>query len=54
VDNIYLNQINKAINKEVEDFFKDIPKGTTLEEKRWQEFFSRLSKIISMAWRCRG
>ena len=50
VDAIQSNQvnktINKAINKETEDFFKDLPEGTILDEKLLQELISRLSKTI--------
>jgi hypothetical protein len=50
VDAIYLNQINKAINKainrDIEYFKKNISEGTILDEKMLKEFFSKLSKTI--------
>jgi hypothetical protein len=46
VDAIQLNQINKQINKAIEDFFKNIPEGTIFDEKMLQELISKLSKTI--------
>jgi len=44
VDAIKLNQINKAINKVIEDFFQNIAEGTIFDEKMSQELISNLSK----------
>ncbi|MDQ2098551.1 MAG: HNH endonuclease [Tychonema bourrellyi B0820] len=48
VDAIKLNQINKAINKDIEDFSQNIPEGTIVDGKMLQELFSKLklSKTI--------
>ncbi|MEG4024908.1 hypothetical protein [Microcoleus sp. S13C4] len=48
VDAIKLNQINKAINKDIEDFSQNIPEGTIVDGKMLQELFAKLklSKTI--------